>query len=109
MLNDQKYDSGPAGVFFGHPVRTNPAASRLARKFGAVLQPMSVRRTRGARFKVIVHAPIEIPETADRSDDIDRGVDAINAFIEARVREAPADWWWMHRRWPADVYRAVEA
>ena len=108
MLNDQKYDGGSEGVFFGQPVRTNPAASRLARKFGAIIQPMSVQRTQGARFKVIVHEPIRVPVTEDKSDDIDRGVDAINAFIEARVRERPQEWWWMHRRWPAEVYRAVE-
>ena len=108
MLNDQKYDGGSEGVFFGQPVRTNPAAARLARKFGALVQPMSVQRTRGARFRVIVHEPMRVPETDDRSDDIDRGVDAINAFIEARVRDRPQEWWWMHRRWPAESYRDAE-
>ncbi len=108
MLNDQKYDGGSEGVFFGHPVWTNPAGARLARKHGAIVQPMSVQRTRGARFRVVVHEPIRLPETRDRSDDIDRGVDAINDFIEARVRERPHEWWWMHRRWPAEVYRAAE-
>jgi KDO2-lipid IV(A) lauroyltransferase len=107
ILNDQKYDGGSAGVFFGQPVRTNPAAARLARKFGAIIQPMSVRRMRGARFRVIVHEPIVVPHTQDRVADIDHGVDAINAFIEARVRERPEEWWWMHRRWPAEVYEAA--
>jgi KDO2-lipid IV(A) lauroyltransferase len=105
ILNDQKYDGGLGGVFFGEPVRTNPAAARLARKYGAVIQPMSVRRTRGARFQVIVHDPIVVPHTEDRGADIDHGVDAINAFIEERVRERPEEWWWMHRRWPAEVYQ----
>jgi KDO2-lipid IV(A) lauroyltransferase len=105
ILNDQKYDAGTEGVFFGKPVRTNPAAARLARKYGAIIQPMSVRRTRGARFRVIVHEPIVVPRTEDRVADVDRGVDAINAFIEARVRERPEEWWWMHRRWPTEVYR----
>jgi KDO2-lipid IV(A) lauroyltransferase len=107
ILNDQKYDGGSAGVFFGQPVRTNPAAARLARKYGAVIQPMSVRRTRGARFRVVVHEPIVVARTEDRVADVDRGVDAINAFIEARVRERPQEWWWMHRRWPAEVYKAA--
>ncbi len=108
MLNDQKYDGGSPGVFFGHPVRTNPAASRLARQFGAIIQPMSVQRLRGARFKVTVHELIQVPHTDDRAADIDRGVDAINRFIEARVRERPEEWWWMHRRWPAEVYQDAE-
>ncbi len=105
ILNDQKYDGGSEGIFFGKPVRTNPAAARLARKYGATIQPMSVRRTRGARFKVIVHEPIVVPHTDDRGDDVDRGTDAINTFIEDRVRERPHEWWWMHRRWPAEAYQ----
>jgi KDO2-lipid IV(A) lauroyltransferase len=107
ILNDQKYDGGAEGVFFGHPVRTNPASARLSRKFGAVIQPMSVQRNRGARFRVIVHEPIVVPRTDDRVADVDRGVGAINAFIEARIRERPEEWWWMHRRWPAEVYEAA--
>jgi KDO2-lipid IV(A) lauroyltransferase len=107
ILNDQKYDGGTDGVFFGQPVRTNPAAARLAWKYGAIIQPMSVRRTRGARFQVIVHEPIVVAHTDDRVADVDRGVDAINAFIEARVRERPQEWWWMHRRWPGEVYGAA--
>lgn len=107
ILNDQKYDGGLEGLFFGSPVRTNPAAARLARKFGAIIQPMSVRRTIGARFRVIVHDPIVVPRTEDRGADIEQGVHAINAFIEARVRERPHEWWWMHRRWAAEVYQSA--
>jgi KDO2-lipid IV(A) lauroyltransferase len=39
---------------------------------------------------------------------VEAGVQAINAFIEARVRERPGEWWWMHRRWPAAVYESAE-
>ena len=35
-------------------------------------------------------------------------VAAINAFIEARVRERPGEWWWLHRRWPAEVYAGLD-
>jgi KDO2-lipid IV(A) lauroyltransferase len=101
MMNDQKYDGGVAGPFFGRTVYTNPAAARLALKFGCVVQPMSIQRRRGARFRCIVHEPIVVADTGDRARDIAAGVAAINAFIEARVRERPGEWWWMHRRWPA--------
>ncbi|MEO8926768.1 MAG: lysophospholipid acyltransferase family protein [Caulobacteraceae bacterium] len=104
MLNDQKYDGGVAGLFFGRTVHTNPAAVRLALKFGTVLQPMSIQRREGARFRCIVHEPIPIEATGDRTGDIARGVAAVNAFIEARVRERPGEWWWLHRRWPREAY-----
>jgi KDO2-lipid IV(A) lauroyltransferase len=108
MLNDQRYDAGVEGPFFGHPVRTNPAAARLALRFGAIIQPMSIQRLRGARFRCVVHEPIEVKDTGARTADIEAGVAAINAFIEERVRERPGEWWWLHRRWPAEVYAGLD-
>ena len=104
MLNDQRYDAGVRAPFFGRMVMTNPAAARLALRFGAFVQPMSIHRLRGARFRCVVAEPIEIPDTGHRSADIEAGVRAINAFIEARVRESPGEWWWLHKRWPREVY-----
>jgi KDO2-lipid IV(A) lauroyltransferase len=108
MLNDQKYDGGVAGDFFGHTVMTNPAAARLALRFGTIIQPLSIRRTRGARFEVTAHEPISLEGSPDKTTGIEAGVARINAFIEARVRESPGEWWWMHRRWPAAVYQDLE-
>jgi KDO2-lipid IV(A) lauroyltransferase len=108
MLNDQKYDGGVAGLFFGHPVMTNPAAVRLALRFDTIIQPLSIQRTRGARFRVTAHAPITVGGGEGKSEDIEAGVQAINAFIEARVRERPGEWWWMHKRWPREAYEAVD-
>jgi KDO2-lipid IV(A) lauroyltransferase len=109
LMNDQRYDGGVMAPFFGRPVPTLPAAARLALRFGAVLQPMSVQRVQGARFRCIVHEPIELTETGDRTADIAAGVEAITAFVEARVRERPEEWFWVHRRWPAADYAALEA
>ncbi len=104
MMNDQRYDGGAPGVFFGRPVMTNPAAVRLALRFGTVIQPMSIQRIGGVRFRVVAHEPIEVANTGDRSGDIQAGVAAVNAFIEARVRERPGEWWWLHKRWPREDY-----
>jgi KDO2-lipid IV(A) lauroyltransferase len=108
ILNDQRYDGGVAGCFFGHEVMTNPAAARLALRFGAPIQPLSIQRTRGARFRVIAHEPILVEGGARKTGAVEAGVQAINTFIEARVRERPGEWWWMHRRWPAAVYESAE-
>ena len=104
MMNDQKYDGGVAAPFFGRTVYTLPAAARLALRFGVDIQPLSVTRTVGARFRLTVHDPIRLIDTGDRPRDILSGVMAINAFIEARVRETPGEWWWMHKRWPKADY-----
>lgn len=108
MLNDQRYDMGVAAPFFGRPVMTNPAAARLALRFGAPIQPMSIERVRGARFRCVIHPPLEVANTGDRTGDIEAGVAAINAFIEERVRERPGEWWWLHRRWSASDYAEAE-
>lgn len=104
MLNDQKYDGGVAGLFFGKPVYTNPAAVRLALKFGCEIQPMSIERDHGARFRCIIHPPIRVAPSGNRARDLASGVAAINAFIEERVRRRPGEWWWLHKRWPAEAF-----
>ncbi|MBU1385227.1 MAG: lysophospholipid acyltransferase family protein [Alphaproteobacteria bacterium] len=109
LMNDQKFDEGPEVTFFGQPVNAAPGPSRLALRFGTALQPLSVVRLPGVRFRVTVHELIALETTGDRSADIARGVQAITSFIEARVRENPADWFWVHKRWPDRVYAALRA
>ena len=59
--------------------------------------------------RCIAHPPIVLSDTGDRAADILAGVTAINAFIEACVRERPHEWFWVHRRWPADAYAELAA
>jgi Kdo2-lipid IVA lauroyltransferase/acyltransferase len=105
LMNDQKFNGGVAAPLFGVTAHTAPGPTRLALRFGTVLQPMSVQRVRKARFQVVVHEPIELERTGDRTADIEAGVRKVNAFIEERVRERPAEWFWVHKRWPNEVYR----
>ena len=109
LMNDQKFSEGPEVRFFGQPVNAAPGPSRLALRFGTVIQPMSVVRLPGVRFRVTAHEPIRLEATGDRSADIARGVQAITTFVEERVREHPVDWFWVHKRWPDRVYQALPA
>lgn len=106
LMNDQKFNRGLAVPFFGHDAFTAPGPTRLALKFGTVLQTMTVRRLKGARFQAIVHEPIELERTGDRSRDIELGVRRISAFVEEEVRNHPEDWFWVHKRWPNEAYAA---
>ena len=108
FLNDQKFNTGVEAPFFGVPCRTAGGPTRLALRFGGRLHPMSVKRLPGARFRVTVHEPIRLEITGDREADLRAGVAQVNAFVEARVREAPAEWFWVHKRWPAEAYAAPE-
>ena len=105
LMNDQKFNSGVAAPLFGVMARTAPGPSTFALRFGIPLQPMSVERKHKARFRVIVHEPIRLEDTGDRNADIETGVRRINAFIEQCVRARPTEWFWVHKRWPKEVYK----
>jgi KDO2-lipid IV(A) lauroyltransferase len=107
LMNDQKNNQGIAAPFFGHLCHTASGPTKLALRSSGVLQPMSVHRLKGARFRVTVHEPIVLEPTGDRAVDVAEGVRRINAFVEDRVRERPEEWWWMHRRWADAVYAAL--
>lgn len=109
LLVDQKYNQGPEVEFFGQPVNASPGAARLALKFDTVIQPLSVVRLPGVRFRVTAHEPIRVSDTGDREADILAGIQAVNRFVEDRVREVPEDWFWVHKRWPDKVYAALNA
>ncbi|WP_292036619.1 MULTISPECIES: lysophospholipid acyltransferase family protein [unclassified Brevundimonas] len=109
LLVDQKYSQGPEVEFFGQPVNASPGAARLALKFGTVMQPLSVTRLPGVRFRVTAHEPIAVPDTGDKAADVLAGIQAVNRFVEERVKEHPVDWFWVHKRWPPKVYDALRA
>ena len=107
LMNDQKFNGGVAAPFMGQLAHTAAAPSRLALRFGAVLQPMSVERLPRARFRVVVHPPIELERTGSRSADLEAGVAKVNAFVEAQVRARPLEWFWVHKRWSNEAYASL--
>jgi KDO2-lipid IV(A) lauroyltransferase len=109
LMNDQKFNGGVAAPLFGVTCYTAPGPSSFALRFGIPLQPMSVQRTHKARFKVVVHEPIWLEDTGQRNADIAAGVRKVNGFIEDCVRARPHEWFWVHKRWPSEVYKARTA
>jgi KDO2-lipid IV(A) lauroyltransferase len=105
LMNDQKFNGGIAAPFFGRMAHTAPGPATYALRYRVPIQPMSVQRTDKARFKVIVHEPIWLEDTGDRNADIAAAVGRINAFMEERVLARPAEWFWVHKRWPNETYR----
>lgn len=108
LLNDQKFNQGVEAPFFGVMAHTAPGPTKFALRFGCPMIPMCVERTEGARFRVTIYDSIAPESTGDRQADIVQGVKNMNAFIEARVREHPDEWFWTHKRWPKDTYAALE-
>ncbi len=100
MLSDQKMNDGVAADFLGRPAMCPPAAAQLARRFGCPIVFASIRRTIGAHFIIEVQEPFYVPQTRDRAADILTGVNEINHRLEIFIRRYPAQWLWLHRRWP---------
>ncbi len=79
--------------FFGVPAATITATHQLARLTGCAVVPFFHRRE-GGRYILRVAPPLEDFPSADATADSAR----VNAAIEAMVREAPAQYLWIHRR-----------
>ena len=105
LMNDQKMNDGVEVPFFGLPAMTASGPARMALKYGAPLVPMSIVRRPGANFTVKVYEPLPRPQASDRAEAIREMVTGVNRFIEARILETPAQWFWVHRRFAKDVYR----
>lgn len=104
LMNDQKFNQGVAVPFFGHDAMTAPGPTRLAMRYKAMLLPLSTLRTGPGRYRVTVYDPIDIEQTTEEDAAIYSTVLKISRFVEARVREAPEQWFWMHNRWPKEAW-----
>lgn len=100
MLVDQKMNDGIAAPFFGRPAMSPPAAAQLARRFGCPIVFASMRRTQGAHFIIEVEKPFFVRSSGDKAEDIQVAVNETNRRLEAFIRKYPAQWLWLHRRWP---------
>ncbi|VAV90126.1 Lipid A biosynthesis lauroyl acyltransferase [hydrothermal vent metagenome] len=105
FLNDQKFNQGIAAPFFGYSLPTAPGPSRLALRFQAPILPVSIVRLPKAKFQVRFHPAITASTNPDKTQAIFETVEQINQFLETQILQHPESWFWVHRRWPKDVYR----
>lgn len=99
MLVDQRFRRGVLVPFFGRPAQTGTVLAKLARRFGCPVHAARVERLGGARFRVSLTPPLDIPRTEDAEADIAETMRRVTAVIEGWVRERPDQWLWLHRRW----------
>ena len=96
-LPDQDYGARDAMFlpFFGVPAATVTGMARMARITGARIVPCVTRMLEGgAGYELVFHpAWDEYP-----SEDIAADTQRMNDFIEARVREMPEQYLWVHKR-----------
>jgi len=92
-------DFGPAqsafAPFFGVQTATLLATHRLPRLTGCAVMTMMPRYDKATgRYQVELSAPLDDFPGDDPAADLAR----VNALLEAQVRLAPEQYWWVHRR-----------
>jgi KDO2-lipid IV(A) lauroyltransferase len=99
MLVDQKTNNGVEATFFGRPAMTTQVPAMCALSYDCLLFPVRVERLDKVRFRVTVNPPLKVEPTGDRAADMRSVTQAINDLVESWVRQRPAQWMWLHRRW----------
>ena len=90
---DHGLKDGIFAPFFGVPAATITGLSRIARATGAVVVPIIIRQQDGGYVARFYPAWEDFP-----SNDVEADTRRMNAFIEDRVRELPAQYFWLHKR-----------
>lgn len=94
ILMDQAVlpEEGVTIEFLGAPAWTTKMPALIGKKTSAALIPVFIRRT-AEGHEITIHP--EVPLCGDEREDTEN----LSSYIEDYVRENPAEWLWMHRRW----------
>jgi len=87
--------------FFGRPASVRSVAVRLAMKSRAPVVPaFSRRQPDGIHHLVHFRPPVElVTEGADEDAIVRENARRMTVPIETEIREAPEQWFWVHKRW----------
>ena len=85
--------------FFGRRAHTPVGVAQLARKFGSpVICGFSSRKPDGT-LHVTIGPAVPLVESDDADEQLRLTTQRYSDAIEAHIRQHPAQWVWMHRRW----------
>ncbi len=81
--------------FMGEPAMSNTATSALAKLADAVVLPLFPRRLPGdSGYRITVYPPLDNFPSGDPAADTVR----YNEIVAEWIREAPAEYYWVHRK-----------
>ncbi|XTI72496.1 lysophospholipid acyltransferase family protein [Acidithiobacillus sp. AC3] len=98
VLPDQNVDpsEGVFAPFFARPACTTPLLARLAQRRGSpTFGLFAYRLPAGRGFEIEI---VPLPEGFPSGDDVADAA-TMNAALEAAIRRAPEQYWWVHRRY----------
>jgi heptosyltransferase II len=95
VLGDQH--AGDHGVWtplFGRLASTSPLAGLLAKRTNAAVIAAAAHTAGPAKWRMVFTDRIDTP-----GDSVHEITEKCNDAIEAQIRAAPEDWFWVHNRW----------
>ncbi|HWR58246.1 MAG TPA: lysophospholipid acyltransferase family protein [Thermodesulfovibrionales bacterium] len=84
--------------FLGRGAWTTKVPSLIARKTGAPVLPVFIRRV-GKSHEITIHPEVTLSSNSVHEDAVKNDTRVFSAFIEEYIRENPSQWLWLHRRW----------
>jgi Kdo2-lipid IVA lauroyltransferase/acyltransferase len=94
-------NAGPNGVFvpfFGRLASTHRGPALLAVRTGAPLFAARALRADEARYDILLEE-IHTPREGEPDDAVRRLTADYTAWLETEIRQAPEQYFWLHRRW----------
>lgn len=99
LLVDQKYNQGMAVPFLGQEAMTSTSFISLCQKYEYQLVPSHLVRIEECHFKLTLEKPIQLfNEKESKRNEYDVMCE-IHGHVESWIKQNPAQWIWMHRRW----------
>lgn len=99
LMVDQKMGEGISVPFLGHDAMTAKGIAWLYLKQNCPLLPARCERLHGSHFRVTFYPPIEYTPCGDQQQDMYNLLLQVNTMIGEWIKERPAQWLWIHRRW----------
>jgi len=101
-----QYAGAPVGArvpFFGKAVGSHTALAALALRTGAPVIPAFAARQRGGHYLIRFEPALILEEKGEPDERLIANTALFVRHIEAWIREYPAQWLWIHRRWKGDL------
>ncbi|MFA6216725.1 MAG: lysophospholipid acyltransferase family protein [Candidatus Omnitrophota bacterium] len=105
---DQNF--GTAGVFvdfFGRKAATATGPVVFAQRTGAALIPCFIIRQKDDTHTIVFEPALRLEEGKTEQETIEINVQKITSIIETYIRQYPAEWSWIHRRWKSKMQEPV--
>jgi KDO2-lipid IV(A) lauroyltransferase len=100
ILLDQNFGTGGVFVdFFGKKAATATGPIILAQRTKAVIMPMFIVHNNQGRHTLFIEPEFKLEENDNKEKTILLNIQRLTGIIEKYIRQYPAEWSWIHRRW----------